>query len=340
MATKKRITSTKKQTARNLAKDKSHSSIQSNLMPANISFLRLRQMLSAETVQWEVVDEYVEFDPNSSIPKLRLRAGVIRDLPLQDFDIDKAIYAIINAENRRRAAARRSDPAFTDRVRVVAEGDSWFHYPVPWVEAIAEQLAEDDPFKDRLNVLDIATGGDTLREIFQARESLFNDLREHNATFLLLSAGGNDFVKDISQNVEAYEEGRPLDQYLTSQGKRVLQNIGLAYEALLTEVTNHFPGLHILSYGYDYPRPDKDGFYIGKVLHAKNIPEAKMIPIMAHMIDKLNVAIETTTQKYDRARFINCRSVVHSILPWLDDMHPRTSGFTKLAEKFAENIKG
>ena len=101
------------------------------------------------------------------------------------------------------------------------------------MEAIAEQLAEDDPFKEWFNVLDIATGGDTLSEILADRESLFNDLREHNATYLLLSAGGNDFVKDISGNVETYEESRPLDQYLTGDGKRVLEDIGLAYDTFI-----------------------------------------------------------------------------------------------------------
>jgi hypothetical protein len=308
-------------------------------MTERISFSQLQQMLSAENVQWEVIDEYVEFDPSFSIPKLRLRAGVISDQIPQDFDIDRAIYAKINEENRRRAAARRSDTTFIDRIRVVAEGDSWFHYPVFWVEAIAEQLGEYDPFKGRFNLLSIASGGDTLSDMLRDRKSIFDAISEHNATYFLLSAGGNDFVKGIYENVEKYAESRPLDQYLTDDGKAALQNIGSGYETLLSAVTNQFPAVQILCYGYDYPRPVKDGFYIGKVLHAKQIPESKMIPIMAHMIDKLNVVIRTTTKKFDKVKFLECRSIAHSILPWLDDMHPRTPGFIKLAEKFAENIK-
>ena len=108
---------------------------------------------------------------------------------------------------------------------------------------------------------------------------------------------------------------------------------------LLTDVTNQFPALQTLCYGYDYPRPDKVGFYIGKYLHAKNIPVSQMIPIMAHMIDKLNVVIRTTTEKFDnKVKFIDCRSLAHSILPWLDDMHPRSPGFKELAKEFAKNI--
>ena len=141
-----------------------------------------------------------------------------------------------------------------------------------------------------------------------------------------------------SQNVSPYEETLPLDQYLTEEGKRTLQHIALGYETLLREVTSHFPHVKTLCYGYDYPRPDKDGFYIGKVLHHKNIPEAKMIPIMAHAIDKFNVVIHTTTRKFENVKFLDCRTLAHQILPWLDDMHPRTPGFRKLAEKFASAI--
>ena len=86
-------------------------------MSEKILFSSLKQMLSAKNVQWQVIDDYVEFDPNSSIPKLRLRVGIISDLIPHDFDIDAAIYTIINAENRRKAAARRSDPAFSDRIQ-------------------------------------------------------------------------------------------------------------------------------------------------------------------------------------------------------------------------------
>jgi hypothetical protein len=52
-----------------------------------ILFSQLEEMLSGKNVQWEMnIDEYVEFDPNSSIPKLRLRAGEISDLIPQGFD--------------------------------------------------------------------------------------------------------------------------------------------------------------------------------------------------------------------------------------------------------------
>ena len=162
-------------------------------MPEKISFSQFQQMLFAKEVQWEIVREYIELDPNSRIPKLRIRPGVISDNIPSWYDVDKVIGAKINEENRRRAAKRRVDHLTADRIRVVAEGDSWFHYPDLYhiIKSIAEQLVEDEPFKDRLNVLDIAWGAHTLSYIMQNRQSIFDSLRDHEASFLLLSAAGS-----------------------------------------------------------------------------------------------------------------------------------------------------
>lgn len=310
-------------------------------MPEKISFSQFQHMLSAIEVQWETVSQYIELDPNIRIPKLRIRPGVISDYIPHDYDIDKAIYAKLNEENKMRAAKRRVDPLWADRIRVVAEGDSWFYYPNWWkysIESIAEQLAEDEPFKDRLNVLNIAWGGDTLAKILRNRQSIFDDLRDHQASFFLFSAGGNDFIDGISENIREYDASLPLDQYLTDEGKCTLRKIGLGYEELLRDVTRQFPDMQTICYGYDYPRPDKDGAYIGQVLYAKGIPESDMIPIMAHMIDQLKDVIQTVTSNFKNVKYLDCRRIAHPIVPWKDDMHPTTEGFTELAKKFADNV--
>jgi hypothetical protein len=111
--------------------------------------------------------------------------------------------------------------------------------------------------------------------------------------------------------------------------------IECSYRGLFAELAATFPQLKVLCYAYDYPRPlVGGGTYIGRHLRAKGIPDELMAPIMVSIVDRLNDAIEQSTQSTN-VHFLNCRGVTEKYT-WYDDMHPDRDGFLALAVKFED----
>lgn len=300
-------------------------------MAKRLTFNEFRTAIDQRTMPLEKLPDYVDFDPQSPIPKLVFRADALIDQPPPDYDVDAEIYRMLRIISEERDA-RLETFAFVGQKRVVAEGDSWFNLPVlirP--PAIADWIERNGRFRMR----NIAYWGHTLERILRDQEYM-KVLAQEKPEYFMFSAGGNDLQLGLANGsyVYTYDPARPLDQYLTKEGEAALVQIEKGYKTLLAELLQ-FPALKIICYGYDYPRPlVKGGTYIGQHLRKKGIPNHLMGPIIASIIDKLNEVIKRATQS-TTAQYLDCRGVTEPYT-WYDDMHPDRDGFLALAVKFEE----
>jgi hypothetical protein len=280
--------------------------------------------------------EYLEFDPDSPIPRLSFRLNVLLDQPPATFDLDDEIRQI----GRRRRKQEKSY-SLIQKKRIVAEGDSWFD--LPWfyeVYAIAERIQADNRFE----MENVADYGHTIIEILDQHEYM-RAIGDENPDFFMFSAGGNDLQEGLAKGsyIHDYDVNRPADEYLTAEGKKGLDCIGTNYKLLLNEVCNAFPELPIICHGYDCPPKrvlNSGGMWVGKYLKDKHgIPDDLMVPIVGSVLDKLKFVIVGVTSSVKTARYLDLRGKAGPA-DWLDDMHPRNPGFILLASKFEEAMSG
>lgn len=281
--------------------------------------------------------DYVQFDLESPVRKFIFKPNALRNMPDPEFNVDQFIFQCMRkAQEKRRLKDKK--------IRVVAEGDSWFN--LPWLfgypPAIANCFEDDEQFE----MINIAFWGYTLEDILnppEDDEKYMNVIRENSADFFLLSAGGNDLQLVLADTekcyIHHYAPDRKPEEYLTSSGEEGIEKIQKGYNEILDEVTGEFPNLTVICHGYDYPRPNQEeNPHIGYYLEQLNIPPKNMQEIINSVLDKLNGAIKSITDSYESVTFIDLRGVTKNHV-WFDDMHPDKDGFIALSKKFKEAIK-
>ncbi|HEY9005443.1 MAG TPA: hypothetical protein VIM75_04870 [Ohtaekwangia sp.] len=173
---------------------------------------------------------------------------------------------------------------------VLAEGDSWFNYPILLTDII-DRIAMESNYA----LYSLAAGGDWFLNMLTGRQYV-EELSLLHPDVFLISGGGNDLVgsrrlaaivdpsgksnhfshsewaKDIIEKAKAREQQKPytpLDQtrfdngckYLSKDFFALLMFFHLQYYFLIDGIVGDdkkltkFPGIKIITQGYDYARP-------------------------------------------------------------------------------------
>lgn len=169
---------------------------------------------------------------------------------------------------------------------VLVEGDSWFNYPIILTDVI-DSLSVDE----KLAVYSLAKGGDWLLNMLTGRQYV-EELSILFPDFFLISGGGNDIVGSrrlaaiiqSKSSLQAYNDNQwaqalmakaekkqvPLDPvrfnegvgYLSKDFFALLMFFHLQYYFMMNGILNgggskptKFPGIKILTQGYDFPIP-------------------------------------------------------------------------------------
>ncbi|HEV2480896.1 MAG TPA: hypothetical protein VGS79_14570 [Puia sp.] len=195
-----------------------------------------------------------------------------------------------NKNNRRNARfTKKIQKGFRDNSLnkiVLAEGDSWFNYPVVLTDVI-DALSMDE----NLAVFSLAKGGDWLLNMLTGRKYV-EELSVLHPDFFLISGGGNDIVgarrlaaivkppdgeNEYEKNLWAnalcdkadktfteFKEDDFLEgtTYLSKDFFALLMFFHLQFYFMMNGILNgghsgvtKFPGITILTQGYDYPIP-------------------------------------------------------------------------------------
>lgn len=205
-------------------------------------------------------------------------------------DAESGVLGMLNRlsrKNRNReyyCKIRRGFRAGPGNKVILAEGDSWFEFPL-FISDIIDWLGERPDYA----IYSLAYGADWLANIMYQGEYI-EGLPVHDPDVFLISGGGNDMVggnrlttmllsplrekHKIADPPLAWQQqvkqsaGSLADEiiegkrYLSVEFTAFLNVIRLQYELMFSNILTKYPNLMIITHGYDYAIPD-DAIHCG-----------------------------------------------------------------------------
>jgi lysophospholipase L1-like esterase len=238
--------------------------------------------------------------------------------------------------------------------QVLAEGDSWFAHPTQW--NILYQLQNLGGYTIRRLASIGALLTDMVRESDHHTPQYVRQLdRKHlRWQYLLFSAGGNDL---LGANLDSLLRDRcSVSRWEDVLNEEVvlgeLEKLRGALRQILSRMQELRPGCKLLVHGYDYPFPrDKGanlfwgtltvtGPWVRPRMIAKHIiDKSEQRAIVAALIDRYNdEVLQPLHAAENDFEHINLRGMLPSIQQWDDEIHPKSTGFRRIAEKFKDRL--
>ena len=241
---------------------------------------------------------------------------------------------------------------------IIAEGDSWFDYPL---HDVLSDLADSYGFDIESvahsgdSVEDMAYSDGQLDEFSRRLEKVLNTHVEPRA--ILLSGGGNDVAGDefaVLLNHATSSISGFNDSIVTGV---IDQRIRDAYVTILTAITEICKArlghpVPIVVHGYDYPVPDGRGFFRGwgplpgpwlePGFRRKGYADMTLRKRMCvTLIDRFNAMLASIAGKapFAHVKFLDLRKTLSTGANykeyWANELHPTTKGFEQVTAKFA-----
>jgi hypothetical protein len=235
-------------------------------------------------------------------------------------------------------------------LQIVAEGDSWFHYPVPFFGGgIIDRL------ENRLGVpiLSLAKAGDEVRYMLGVEERAI--LTEHLTDgspaggpwdALLFSGGGNDIVDNpMALWVKDWNPAMPpADHIHKARFDAALALVRAGYEDLIELRNELSPNTHLVFHGYDFAIPDGRGIcgfgpWLEPTFKLRKFPaRAAMEAVVKAMLEQFAVMLGSLAGP--TVTFINGQgTLAPQPSSWHNELHPARAGFGKFADIFHVRLK-
>ena len=245
---------------------------------------------------------------------------------------------------------------------LIAEGDSWFNYPLHDILRILEDHYGYD-------VDSVAHWGDKVEDMAYAEGQLekFTRLVEKALRrgsipkAILLSGGGNDVAGDefgMLLNHAASSIAGLNDSIIRGV---VDERAKIAYVTIISKITSVClerigQAVPILIHGYDFPVPDGRGFLGGWWLlpgpwlepgfRTKGFTElSKRIDIAKQLMIRFNEMLNdiASIPDFSHVHYINLRNTLSTGRDyeedWANELHPTEEGFEKVTARFAEVLE-
>jgi lysophospholipase L1-like esterase len=245
---------------------------------------------------------------------------------------------------------------------LIAEGDSWFDYPLWDVLRILEDqfLFDVESVAHKGDcVEDMAHSKGQFEEFARRLEKLLRNGKVPRS--ILLSGGGNDIAGDefaILLNHAA--SGLPT---LNEDIVRGVIDVRLraAYASMISGITTITKSylnqpIPIITHGYDYPVPDGRGFlggwgilpgpWLKPGFEKKGYGDLKENrSLMTQLIDRFNdmLSAVSDTPQFAHVHYLNLRGTLNHEntykKDWGNELHPTERGFEMVTAKFADLIE-
>jgi len=237
---------------------------------------------------------------------------------------------------------------FPERVKIVAEGDSWFQHPL--VLDIIDHLSK------LYSIYCVSAAGDKLRNYLSQEkkngEYFIDAIRTQKPAIFLLSGGGNDILGSqfrdflVDQPDMSLPPGQNPRRFLHEAIFEEITTLMQIYERMLTHVEDNFESLYVIMHGYDYPikLDDPKKGWLGKYMIEKGISRAEdRVQTIRLIMDTFNQKLQEVASKFRRARYLDVRNVVRykpaqNVDQWYDEIHPNNDGFQQISLRFGECI--
>lgn len=251
------------------------------------------------------------------------------------------------------------------KFRLLADGDSWFDYPIG--KDVLDYL--NNFFKHPVTKL--AKAGSTLNELVYGPDELFRrdpsqgktrltrvveKLRQQQFDAYLFSGGGNDIAGD-----EFFSFINHAESTLTNPNQEVLDGVvngtfRKAYEDMIDVLLTEKNDLPIFVHGYDYPWPDGRGAVAlgiigpwfdesfrkkGFPIRDRNDEEglARRRAVLDQFIRAFNAMLDAIEAKYIGKVFkVDLLGTLKNHSDWANELHPTNAGFGAVAWKFNNRL--
>lgn len=253
---------------------------------------------------------------------------------------------------RRRAPGTDTGAARSGPLRVFAEGDSWFDYPVPFfggglVPRLEKRLG--------VPILNLAKAGDESRYMLgvEQRQLIARHLRDGcpDGTpweLMLFSGGGNDIVSNpLALWLRDFDAAVPAPQLLNSaRYKSALALVAAAYEDLIAMRDLISPDTHLLFHGYDFAIPDGRGIchlgpWLKPAFDLRGFPADLVASgqVVKEMLKQFGAMLKAL-QSHPRVTYVDAQGTLPAVTSsWHNEMHPSKGGFNRIADVFHMQIK-
>jgi len=257
----------------------------------------------------------------------------------------------------RRAAVARRGPAAAPKVivqplKVMAEGDSWFDYPVPFFGGgIIKRLQS----KLGVPILNLAKAGDEVRFMLGVEERTL--LRKHLTAgspaggpwdALLFSGGGNDIVDNpMALWIKDFDATIPIGNHIhQARFDAVLTLVRSGYEDLIELRDRVTPNTALFFNAYDFAIPDGRGICkLGPWLKPtfdlrKFVKQADAFEVVKAMLQKFFAMLRALAAAHPRVEVVDTQGTMNPVIAsWHNELHPAKAGFDTFAGKFHARLK-
>jgi len=248
-----------------------------------------------------------------------------------------------------RAGAAAAGAAASTRLTLLAEGDSWFDYPIPTAGDVIVQLQN----LVSVDVLNLAHYGDEVRDMMgvEQRQRLRAQFSNPTIGFdaLLFSGGGNDLVGDPfclwvrDRAAVGGDVARGID---IGRLDSVLGIVEAGYRDLIALRDALAPQCVIFAHAYDFPRATGKGVCgIGPWLKPSLVfrgwtDPAEQFEIVKAMLRRFDQRLVQLEQSASNGSFVYVRTqgTLDPDQHRGNEIHPNRLGFKKIAERFRDAL--
>ncbi len=239
---------------------------------------------------------------------------------------------------RRKRKFNKARKRLTDRPIIVAEGDSWFLYPL-LVKDIVDNVMRDFPVRS------LAWAGDTLQN-YKKSGQLLKKVNKLRPKYVMISGGGNDIIGPEIKDIVHENKGPGLtpEAYLNDQYAANMKELEEIYRYFIGELQTHESVKRLFIHGYDFIRVDHEkkvveNGWVNKHLEAKGIEEpSDRDRIIRYLVNEFNNMLSRIAGDNDPfVVYIDGRGKVQQG-EWYDEIHPDNVGFKTIGDLFVEEL--
>ncbi|WP_256081873.1 SGNH/GDSL hydrolase family protein [Massilia sp. YIM B04103] len=252
---------------------------------------------------------------------------------------------------RMRTMAGPAALAAPQPLNLIAQGDSWFDYPLPFPGA-SDVIAHLRNVPKGPEILSLAHHGEAAESMLGVKKlhELLRELRDpQNGHFdaILFSGGGNDLAGDqfrlwVRDAVSAGSD--PAQGLLQPRVDGVLAVVRAAYEDLAQARDRIDASIPIFVHSYDFALPDGKGVCgAGPWLQPGLLDRgwealADGQVIVRELLSQFSALLDELQTRH--ANFIHVKTQgTLGAHDWANELHPTPGGFARITQKFLEALR-
>lgn len=261
--------------------------------------------------------------------------------------------------NKRLSRKRLNSSDYPSDLVIVAEGDSWFDYPLKkdvldYLIQAGYAIKKFSKYGDTLDK--IAFGTDYTKKGDKVSHKgpvslhvVLEAIKKYKPSFFLFSAGGNDIVGSEIVNYLNHANSKPKSLLNKGIMKEKLAQMKQAIEYYIKRVHRINKNCHILMDGYAYPKINGKGYkFTGiklsgpwilpgmgqKAITRKKDQEA----IVKELVDGFNKILRELSIEYSYFHHVDIRDKFANDKDWHNEIHLNNRAYKQLAEIYSRRM--